>query len=186
MRTTFLILLLSGIVVMMNLTSCAKKRQVQTSKTAEINWKTLDEVMALSEKKPKKVIVDIYTDWCGFCRKMDNGTYKNPQLIKYINDNFYAVKFDGESRGKVKFKGREYAYKNFGRKGVHELALAWMQGRTSYPTTVFLDANLNMIQPVPGYMDAQKFDAVLHYFHEDAYKTTPWPKYEDSFKSKIK
>jgi thioredoxin-related protein len=121
----------------------------------EVNWISFSEAVELagSEENPKKVFIDVYTDWCGWCKKMDKDTFQNPQVAKYMEDNFYMVKMDGEGKEPIDFKGKTYKFIPSGRKGYHELAAALMQGRLSYPTTIFLDEEMNMLSPVPGYQN---------------------------------
>ena len=65
-----------------------------------------------------------------------------------------------------------------GRRGYHELAAALLQGRLSYPTVIFLDENIKMLSPVPGYQKPDAFIKIARYFGEDIYKNTDWQTYE--------
>ena len=124
--------------------------------TAErINWLTIEEAEALSEKEPRKILMDVYTDWCGWCKKMDKTTFADEQVAKYVNENFYAVKLKADSKDKVTFKGKEYS------KG--ELAQAFRV--TGYPTIVFFDQSFSKFQPVSGYRGANDFLALLEQFN---------------------
>lgn len=151
----------------------------------EINWITIEEAYALSQQNPKKIIVDIYTDWCGWCKRMDATTYSNPVIVKYINENYYAVKFDAEQKEDVTIMGTTFKFVGEGRRGYHELAAALLQGKMSYPTTVFLDDNFQMIQPIPGYLEAKDIEPILSYFATQAYKTEEWPTFQSEFKSAL-
>ena len=62
-----------------------------------VNWVSFEEAEALMAKEPRKIMVDVYTKWCGPCKRMNSQTFGNPTLAKYINENYYAVKFDAES-----------------------------------------------------------------------------------------
>ena len=87
----------------------------------EIHWITnIDELQAKMQQHPKKVIVDIYTGWCGWCKRMDASTYKDPEIIKYVSENFYAVKFDAEMRQTIHFKEQDYSYVTDGMRGYNE------------------------------------------------------------------
>lgn len=151
----------------------------------EINWITIEEAYALNQENPKKIIVDIYTDWCGWCKRMDATTYSNPIIVKYINENFYAVKFDAEQKEDVTILGTTFKFVGEGRRGYHELAAALLQGKMSYPTTVFLDETFNMIQPIPGYLDANGIEPILWYFASDAFKSEEWPTFQQNFESQL-
>ena len=129
---------------------------------------------SLQKNEPRKVFVDVYTDWCGWCKKMDATTFKDPKIAKQLNANFYAVKLDGEGIENIVFKDKEYKFVPQGRKGYHELAATLMNGKMSYPTTVYLDENLNLIQPLPGYLTVDKLEPILIFLGEDHYKNKSW------------
>src|SRR5690606_9737843 len=104
----------------------------------EIKWVTFEEALVLQKKKPKKIMMDVYTNWCGPCKKLDKNTFQNTDVAKYVNENYYAVKFNAEGNDVVKYK--EVTYKNPGykaemasrRNGVHDLTRAL--GVSAYPT----------------------------------------------------
>ena len=121
-----------------------------------INWLTVEEAQALSEKEPRKIIMDVYTDWCGWCKKMDKTTFADEEVAQYVNENFYAVKLKADSKDKVTFKGKEFS------KG--ELAKAFRV--SGYPTIVFFDKSFSKFQPVSGYRSANDFLALLAQFNE--------------------
>ena len=146
-----------------------------------INWMTWDEVEKAQEREQRKVLVDVYTEWCGWCKKMDQTTFKDPDVIRYINENFYAIKFDAETQETIHFNGRKFKYVKNGRRGYNQLASDLLKGKLSYPSTVFLNENLDLIQPIPGYLDAKKMETVLSYFSENQHKKTPWTRYEKDY-----
>jgi thioredoxin-related protein len=141
--------------------------------------------MERSKKEPRKILIDIYTDWCGWCKKMDKDAYENQTLAKYINDNYYAVKFNAEQKTNVDFDGHTFKFQANGSRGVHELAAALTNNKLSYPTTVFMNEELQIIQPIPGYMNAASIEPIITYFGEDAFKKTSWPDYQKNFKSAL-
>lgn len=145
----------------------------------EVEWLSWNEAaeLAASDKKPKKIFVDIYTDWCGWCKKMDKDTFQNAEVAAYMADNFYMVKLDGEGKEDIEFKGKTFKFVPSGRKGYHEFAAALMQGKMSYPTTVFLDEEMNMLSPVPGYQKPKPFLNIAKYFGDNIYKSKDWKEY---------
>lgn len=155
----------------------ADKKSVAVSN--EINWMTLDEVQAAMRKEPRKVLIDFYTDWCGWCKVMDRKTYSNPEIIQYINEKFYAVKFDAERKDTVSFLNKEYGFSP--EKRANEFAAFVMNGQMSYPTTVFMMENFQTPSALPGYQDVPKLEMVLKYLGEDTYKTVQFPDYQKSF-----
>ena len=146
---------------------------------AQINWLSWEEAQAKNKSEPRKFIVDVYTQWCGWCKKMDKATFQQPDISSYINKNYYAVKFDAETKNDIQFKDKTFKYVRQGSSGYHQLAAEITFGKLSYPTLVFLDESLNVIQPIPGYKDPTSLDKIMKYFAEDYYKTTPWKKYQE-------
>lgn len=154
---------------------------LKKAETPQIVWLTIEEALEKSKTEKRKLYIDVYTDWCGWCKRMDATTFQDPVLVKYINDKYYAVKFNAEQIQSINFKGKTYNFKKIGERGYHELAELWLNNKMSYPTSVVLDENLEIIQPIPGYLEAAKLDAILHYFGSDSHRTTPWEKYERNF-----
>ena len=154
---------------------------------AEINWLTVDELEEAQAKEPRKVMIDVYTQWCGPCKMMMRNTFTNPDVISYLNANFYSVKFDAEGPNPVKFKGKTYSNPNYvpnkpGRNGVHELSRVFQV--RAYPTLVYLDENLEMIAPISGYKNPQQLELYLRFFDEAwASGTTQeeWDAFQQSF-----
>jgi uncharacterized protein YyaL (SSP411 family) len=140
-----------------------------------IQWLTIEQAYAKSKKEPKKILIDIYTDWCGWCKVMDRETFTDKNVVQYVNERYYAVKFDAEQKMDVKLGGKKYVYK--GR--VHELALMLTNNKASYPTTVFLEPNFEMIQPLAGYFKAKEFHQIITYFGEDYNKKEPFDQYKN-------
>ena len=146
-----------------------------------ISWKEASE-LAVTEENPKKIFIDVYTDWCGWCKKMDKDTFQNAQVAEYMSKNFYMVKMDGEGKEPLEYKGKIYNFVPSGRKGYHEFAAALMQGRMSYPTVIFLDEKLEMLSPVPGYQKPKPFLKIARYFGDNIYKEMDWKTYESDSK----
>ena len=132
---------------------------------------------ASTEAEPKKMFIDVYTDWCGWCKKMDKDTFQDAEVAAYMTENFYMVKLDAEQKEPIEFGGKTYTFVASGRRGYHQLAAALLQGKLSYPTVVFLDENLKMLSPVPGYQKPDAFLKIARYFGENIYRDTSWEAY---------
>jgi thioredoxin-related protein len=155
------------------------------SETSGIKWMSWKEVQEAQKKKPKKIVIDAYTDWCGWCKRMDATTFAHPEIVKYVNQNFYAVKFDAETKDLIRFKGKDYKFISQGMRGYNELAAEMLNGQMSYPTTIYLDEELNQLFPVPGYQDPKTFETVLNFVASNSYKTNTWEKYQAEFKGRV-
>ncbi|WP_266205182.1 thioredoxin family protein [Pontibacter kalidii] len=145
-------------------------------KAEKIQWMTIEQAAARMEKEPRKIVIDVYTDWCGWCKKMDKSTFTDPKVVELVNKHFYPVKLNAEGKDAITLRGQTFTYKDEYRS--HELAVALLQGQMSYPTTVYLDEKMNMLAPVPGYLDAKTFSKILRYFGENHHKSMNFQEYE--------
>jgi len=136
-----------------------------SQETNQVNWISLEEAEEKQKETPKTILIDMYTDWCGWCKRMDETTFNNPAIANYINTHFYAVKFNAESRDTITYMGEVYTNESSGPRPSHKLAQVLMGGRMSYPTIVYIDNNFRAY-PVPGYMDPTRMEAILVYFAE--------------------
>lgn len=151
----------------------------------KIQWMTIEEAIEANKKEPKKIFIDVYTDWCGWCKRMDAATFQHPQIAPYMNKHYYNVKFNAEQKDSVVFQGQTFKYVPNGRRGYHELAAALLQNRLSYPTVVFLDEEFKMLSPVPGFQTPTAFEPMMKFFGSNAYKDMEWQAYQKSFKGEV-
>lgn len=148
------------------------EKETTTSTAEEVKWLTYDQAVALSKKNPKPIFIDVYTDWCGWCKHMDKNTFSNPKIAAYLNKKFYSVKLNAEKADSAHYKGT----------GMTNAALAGKVFRvSSYPTTVYLEADETLLQPLPGYQAPNDFNRIIHYIGENQYKTTTWEDFQKSF-----
>ncbi len=150
-----------------------------------IKWYSIEEAFSLTKQNPKKIMIDVYTDWCHWCKVMDSMTFRNGVIAEYINKNFYPVKFNAEQKTDVILNGKTFKYVASGRRGYNELAAQLLNGQLGYPSVVFLDEQTNMIQPVQGYIEAKPFDRIIKFIGNNAYKTTSWEDFQASYISPV-
>jgi len=136
------------------------QQKTETSST-KIEWMTFEEAIQASQKEKKKIFIDMYTSWCGWCKVMDQKTFTNAEVIQHINENYYPVKFDAEQRQPITFKGKKYEFIDAGRRGIHQLAYELMNRNASYPSFVLLDENLTRIGWIKGYKAPKEFLGLL-------------------------
>jgi thioredoxin-related protein len=129
----------------------------EEKKKEGIKWLTIEEAYALNQKKPKKIFVDVYTDWCGWCKHMDRTTFADATVAEYTNKNFYAVKLNAESNTERNMGGSKMTER--------DIARSFKVG--SYPTIVFIHEDFKTIMPMPGYRDANGFLTMLKQFNEN-------------------
>lgn len=145
-----------------------------------IKWMTLEEAVAAQEKQPKTILIDAYTDWCGWCKVMDTTTFANPNIAGYINNMFYPVKFNAETTDTIVYRGKTYVNKQNGRRPPHDLAIELLKGNMSYPTLVYIDDKFNNF-PVGGYLKPEQIEPILIYFAEKVNKSAPFDDFKASF-----
>ncbi|MFO8054717.1 MAG: DUF255 domain-containing protein [Bacteroidales bacterium] len=140
-----------------------------------IEWMTIEEAVEKSREEPRKIFVDVYTDWCGWCKRMDNNTFKDPEVVEYLNKHFYAVKLDGEETDTIRLNDNIYTNPNpGGKRSAHELAKLFLQGRTVYPSFAFFDENLETVLIARGYQKPPQLLKMLRFLHEEHYKEMDW------------
>jgi uncharacterized protein YyaL (SSP411 family) len=156
----------------------------QNQPKEKLNWLTLSEVETKLKEQPRPVLIDLYTDWCGWCKVMDKKTYTNQQLIQYLNEKFYVVKLNAESRESLSWKGKTYAFNP--QYKTNEIALYLTGGQLSYPTTVFIPVGNSEPQPIAGMLEVKDMELVTTYFGENKYGKVSFDSYAKHYKHQWK
>jgi thioredoxin-related protein len=158
---------------------------LKISSAQEIKWYTIEQAIELNRKEPKKLMVDVYTDWCVWCKVMDKNTFGNAIIAAYLNEKYYPVKLNAEQKENITIGDDTYKFVAQGRRGYHELAAALLNGNLGYPAIVFLDEQIRIIQPFQGYIKARQFDEIMRFIGDEYYKTTTWDKFVATYQSPI-
>lgn len=161
---------------------------IKSQGNKEVEWMSIEEAVEKTEEEPRKIFVDVYTDWCGFCRRMEQNTFSHPVIIELLNKKFYPVKLNAEQDEPIVFQGHEYINENPGQaRSAHNFAIAILQGQMSYPSIAFFDEELNLITAIPGYRPPENLEPILMFFFEEEYKTNPnLEEYMEGFNGKVK
>jgi len=146
-----------------------------------VKWLTFKEAQEKNKIQPKPILIDIYTDWCGWCKHMIRTTYSNPGIANYINANFYPVQFDAETKDTIEYNGKIYKPLSPAPRQAHELAIKFLGNNLSYPTTLFVTNNYEYNLLVPGFLDEKKIEPLLVFFVENAWQTTAYQEFSNHF-----
>ncbi|MDO3694519.1 DUF255 domain-containing protein [Wenyingzhuangia sp. chi5] len=154
-------------------------------KVKSIKWISFEKAIELNKTNPKPILIDVYTDWCTWCHKMDASTYSEEVIVNYVNDHFYAVKLNAEQKEDITYNGHTFKFVANGRRGTHQLAASLLNGKLSFPSTVFLNKNQELVEVIPGYLQAPMMEKIITYMSEGIYINKEWADFEKEFKSNL-
>lgn len=155
----------------------------------EIKWMSMQEALDAQVKKPKKIFMDVYTNWCGPCKLLDKKTFHNADVVEYVNENFYAVKFNAEGTEEFEYQGHTFSNPNYveGKRGRNSSHLFANSLRISgYPSMVFFDEKSNLIFPITGYHTPQQLEIFLKLMATDDYKKVTSQKMFEEYQANFK
>lgn len=130
-----------------------------------IQWMGFEEAVKKSESDKKKIFIDVYTDWCGWCKRMDATTFNNDTVIDYMNQNYHAVKLNAESRDTIRFRDQVFVFRPEYK--ANEIALSLLSGKMGYPSFVVLDENFSMLNVIAGYQTPEQLLPALQHFAQN-------------------
>ena len=140
--------------------SSKKTAETSAGGSAAAMWLPFDEGMALAAKENRQVVIDFYTSWCHWCKVMDRETFADPEVKKYLAENFVTIRINAESTTeKVKYKGQEMT----------PVALARAFGVRGFPSLAYLDRTGELVWVVPGFVPAKTFLPFLRYMQMECY-----------------
>ena len=151
----------------------------------KVNWLSIEKAQELQKKVPKNIIMDIYTEWCGSCKLMDKNTFQNPDVAQYLNNNFYAVKFNAEGTDEIKFYNQTFSNPNYdpnrkGRNATHQFTQ--FLGVKGYPTMVFFSEDGDPIMPLVGYYKPKQIELYLKMIKQGDYQVFSKPEDFENYK----
>lgn len=149
---------------------------------AQVNWLSVKQLDRLYTQKPKKILWKVYSKDCHYCHDFEEKVLKIPAIATYINQNYYPVLLDAFDDSPVTFAGHTYESKD----KMNPMATHLLKGTIKFPTLVFVDEQLKMLNFLQGYYEAPNIEMVLHYFGDNAYKTVSWNDFQINFAKKNK
>jgi thioredoxin-related protein len=151
-----------------------------------VKWYTIQEALILNKNQPKKFMIDVYTDWCGWCKKMDRETFTNPVIAKYLNENYYPVKFNAETFDTIVFQDKTFVNDRKGTRSSNQFAIALLKGQMSYPSIAYVNQDLTLLGAIPGYKTPEELEVWLNFVAQDKYKTMKFDEFQKIFVPQIK
>ena len=113
----------------------------------EVTWMDIEQVQQVTIDTPKKVFIDFTAKWCGWCKVMDKKTFTDAAVISYLNENYYAVRLDFDSKDVFNYLGKDYTAKQ----------LAEANGITGLPTMLVASADFKNVEKIIGYQKPKQF-----------------------------
>jgi thioredoxin-related protein len=148
--------------------------KAQEERTDKIKWIEIEDAIKLNKTHPKKIMIYVYSDNCGWCKKMSNTTFSNPVIAEYLNQNFYPVKINSNIKRDITLGSHTYKYVPANREtnnpAYHEFVVSMLQGRLVYPSIAYVDEDLVFLGVERGYRQPSDFEVWLHFLAENIYK----------------
>jgi thioredoxin-related protein len=145
----------------------------------KLQWLTLAEAEQKMKSEKKIILIDLYTDWCGWCKVMDKKTYANADVAKYLNEKFYPVKINAETKETLTWNGKPFQFN--AQAGVNNYALYLTKGQLSFPSTVIIPRDGAAPQTIPGYIETKDMELVLKYFGEGNFEKVAFRDFQKNF-----
>lgn len=157
-----------SVILFFSITACSaqpKEDDKPGNNPDGIQWLGFEEAVKKSESDKKKIFIDVYTDWCGWCKRMDATTFKNDTVVDFMKKNFHSVKLNAESRDTIRFRDQVFVFRPEYK--ANEIALSLLSGKMGYPSFVVLDENFSMLNVIAGYQTPDQLIPALQHFTEN-------------------
>lgn len=134
----------------------------KSGKAMETNFVlNFNEGLDKAAKEKKNMIVDFYTDWCHWCKVMDEKTFANDSVAAKLSKRFVTVRINAESpTEKATFQGKEFT----------NIELTQAFRVSGFPSLAFISPEMEVITVIPGYIQAEQFNHILDYIDQECYK----------------
>lgn len=158
----------------------------QAETESEVKWYNIQQALQLNKEHPKKILIYIYSDQCGWCKRMSGNTLTNPVIASYLNEKYYPVKLNKDMTEDIVFGSRTFKYVPADRSrntpSYHEFVVYLLQGKMGWPSVAFLDKDTKYLGFDQGYKKPSDFEKLLHFIGDEAYlKTSNYEKYAEEF-----
>lgn len=163
---TILMILISSILTLQSVR--AKDDHDSSGTKSLLQWRTFDAGFSEAKKTGKKVLLDVFTDWCVWCKRLDKNVYGDPRVADYLNEHYIPVKLNPESKTNITYRDTAYSSGQF----------AQGFGVTGYPTIIFFEPDGRPIDRLGGYVDANQFLPIIRFIGEDFYKKMTWDDFQ--------
>lgn len=155
--------------------------KVKPTEKEKINWISIQDMNVKMKTDPRPVIIDLYTNWCYWCKMMDKKTYSNSKVISYINSHFYAVKLNAETKDTIVWNNNKYEFNSNYK--VNDFALFVTQQQLVFPSTVIFPVTNETPAAIPGFMNPKEIEVILKYFGSQICKSQNFSEYSANFKT---
>jgi thioredoxin-related protein len=145
----------------------------------QISWLTPQELKIAQQNEPRLVYVDVYTSWCGWCKKMEAEAFQDSFIVHYLNEHYYAVKFDAETSATISFNDSNYQTQTGAK--YNDLAIYFLEGKLFFPSSAILGKNSKRITSVKGYLTPEKLEKILVFFEEEFFQGGDWTVFDKSY-----
>jgi thioredoxin-related protein len=134
-----------------------------------LNPTALANALESAKENDKKVLIDVYAEWCPYCEKMHTEVYTESDIIEAVNEHFYLVKINIESENEVNYLGNRMAESEF----------AKMLKSSSLPTTFFMNGDGELLGMQPGLLSAEIFEDLLNFVGSDAFESLSFEEFRN-------
>ena len=130
---------------------------------------------SLAKIGDRKILIDVYTDWCAPCLKMDNYTFSDKRIAQFINENYYPIKFNGETKDSIIYQNETFYPTSKTHQLIHKLKIS------AYPTLLFMDENGVLITKEAKFFSPNEMEVVLHYIVDSHYQKSSYTNFKDNY-----